>query len=334
MRKNYLTGLRELKASVHLLPDIQLELDEVEKLMVAQAADYHPDLRNAVSVILQSGGKRIRPRIILLIGSMLQAKPQPLVFLATAIEMLHTASLVHDDLIDGSLLRRGIPTLNSKWSPAATVLTGDFLFASASDMAANTETVEIMRLIARCLMTIVDGEINQLFANRCISNAEDYYRRIYAKTASLFETSTHCAAILSTTVEPEIEALRKFGYELGMAFQVIDDILDYTGEESTVGKPVGGDLRQGLITLPLLYYMESHPDDPAVKSLYAGNGIQGEDEIQRLVRCTAESDAITRSHDAAVNFVLKAQENLSVFQDCPEREALLEITRYIIERKK
>ena len=323
-----------MEATVNSIPDIQVSLDEVEKLMVAQASDYHPDLRNAVSVILKSGGKRIRPRIILLIGKMLRAEPKPLVYLATSIEMLHTASLVHDDLIDGSLLRRGIPTLNSKWSPAATVLTGDFLFASASDMASKTKSVEIMRLIARCLMTIVDGEVNQLFTNRCITCVDDYYRRIYAKTASLFETSTHCAAILSTNNQKEVEALQKFGYELGMAFQVIDDILDYTGDESTVGKPVGGDLRQGLITLPLLYYMESNPNDPAVKNLKTSNSIQGEDEIQRLVRCTAESDAIIRAHDAAVNFVHKAQESLYIFQDSPEREALFEITRYIIERNK
>lgn len=323
-----------MEAIVNSIPDIQVSLDEVEKLMVAQASDYHPDLRNAVSVILKSGGKRIRPRIILLIGKMLHAEPQPLVYLATSIEMLHTASLVHDDLIDESLLRRGIPTLNSKWSPAATVLTGDFLFASASDMASKTESVEIMRLIARCLMTIVNGEINQLFSNRCISSVNDYYQRIYAKTASLFETSTHCAAILSTDKQQEIEALQKFGYELGMAFQVIDDILDYTGDESTIGKPVGGDLRQGLITLPLLYYMESHPDDPAVKNLKNSNSIHEEDEIQRLVRCTAESDAIARSHDAAVNFISKAQEKLYFLQDSPEREALFEITRYIIERNK
>ena len=323
-----------MEAIVNSIPDIQVSLDEVEKLMVAQASDYHPDLRNAVSVILKSGGKRIRPRIILLIGKMLHAEPQPLVYLATSIEMLHTASLVHDDLIDESLLRRGIPTLNSKWSPAATVLTGDFLFASASDMASKTKSVEIMRLIARCLMTIVNGEINQLFSNRCISSVNDYYQRIYAKTASLFETSTHCAAILSTDKQQEIEALQKFGYELGMAFQVIDDILDYTGDESTIGKPVGGDLRQGLITLPLLYYMESHPDDPAVKNLKNSNSIHEEDEIQRLVRCTAESDAITRSHDAAVNFIRKAQEKLYFLQDSPEREALFEITRYIIERNK
>ena len=302
--------------------------------MVSQAADYHPDLRNAVSVILKSGGKRIRPRIILLIGNMLNADADRLVYLATSIEMLHTASLVHDDLIDGSLLRRGIPTLNARWSPAATVLTGDFLFASASDMAAKTKSVETMRLIARCLMTIVDGEINQLFSSRCIADVEDYYKRIFAKTASLFETSTHCAALLSTEDSVKVEKLRRFGYELGMAFQIIDDILDYTGDETTVGKPVGGDLRQGLITLPMLYFMQSNPDDPGVKMLLDGNHIQGEDELQRLVSRTAASDAIIRAHNVAADFAGKAEANLMGFRDCAEREALLEITRYIVEREK
>ena len=321
-------------SSVDSLQYLQVELDKVEQLMVTQAADYHPDLRNAVSVILKSGGKRIRPRIILLIGNMLHANPESLVFLASAIEMLHTASLVHDDLIDGSLLRRGIPTLNSRWSPAATVLTGDFLFASASDVAAKTKSVEIMRLIARCLMTIVDGEINQLFSSRCISKVEHYYKRIYAKTASLFETSTHCAAILGTDDQIRVESLRRFGYELGMAFQVIDDILDYTGDETTVGKPVGGDLRQGLITLPMLYFMESNPNDLLVRNLAAGKVIDGEEEIQWMVHRIATSDAISRAHDVAVDFARKAEASLNDFRECPEREALVDITRYIIEREK
>ncbi len=323
-----------MDSTVDTLHNIQIELDKVDELMMAQAEEYHPDLKKAVSVILSSGGKRIRPRIILLIGNMLNANQDLQVKLATAIEMLHTASLVHDDLIDGSLLRRGIPTLNSKWSPAATVLTGDFLFASASDMASKTNSVEVMRLIARCLMTIVNGEIDQLFASRCVANVEDYYRRIYAKTASLFETSTHCAAVLSNVTGRQLESLRKFGYELGMAFQIVDDILDYTGDESTVGKPVGGDLRQGLITLPMIYYMESNPNDPSVANLFAGNCIQGEDEIQRLVASTAGSDAISRAYEVATGFAQKAEANLTEFPVCPEREALIKIARYIIERKK
>ena len=321
-------------SSLDTLQFIQLELDEIEQMMLSQVEEYHPDLKTALSAILSSGGKRIRPRLILLIGRLLKANSELLVILATSIELLHTATLVHDDLIDGSPLRRGIPTLNSKWSPSATVLTGDFLFASALDIASKTNSIKVISLISRCLMTIVNGEVDQLFSGCRIVDTDDYFRRIYAKTASLFETSTHSAAVISNVDARQVELMRRFGYELGMAFQVVDDILDYTGEESTVGKPVGGDLRQGLITLPMLYYMESNPDDPAVQSILAGNCILSENEVQRLVSMVAKSDAILRSHKVAVNFASKAESYIMEFPDTPERDALVEITRYIIDRKK
>jgi len=323
-----------LVASLATLPYIQKGLDTVEQMMLRQVEDYHPDLKSATALILASGGKRIRPRIILLVGSMLNAEFESMVTLATAIEMLHTATLVHDDLIDGSILRRGIPTLNSKWSPAATVLTGDFLFASASDMASKTNSVEVMRLIANTLMTIVNGEVDQLFSNRCITTVEEYYRRIYAKTASLFETSTHTAAVISKVDRRQVEILRKFGYELGMAFQIVDDVLDYVGDESTVGKPVGGDLRQGLVTLPMLYYMQSYPNDPAVLKLSSGLCIQEEDEFERLVTEIPKSDAITNSQKNAAEFARRAEHCIMEFPDTPERDALVAMTRYIIERQK
>ena len=199
--------------------------------MLSQAENYHPDLSAALSLLLASGGKRIRPRIILLIGSLFNAPKDTLITLAASIELLHTATLVHDDLIDEALFRRGVPTLNSKWSPAATVLTGDFVFASAAHLASLTNSIEVMALFSKTLQTIVNGEVNQLFSSRCNTSKEDYYRRIYSKTASLFETSTHTAGIISQVPPKQVEILRKFGYELGMAFQIIDDILDYKGDQ-------------------------------------------------------------------------------------------------------
>lgn len=313
---------------------LQEGLETVEHLMRSQIEDYHPDLRAATELIMSSGGKRIRPRIILLIGRLLDANYESLVTLATSIEMLHTATLVHDDLIDCSLLRRGIPTLNSKWSPTATVLTGDFLFASASDMASEMNSVEVMRLFSRSLMTIINGEINQFFMNRCSTDIEKYYYLIYAKTASLFETSTHAAAVISDVDAQQIELLRKFGYELGMAFQIVDDILDYTGTETTIGKPIGGDLRQGLITLPMLYYIKMNPDDPAIQRLTSGKCIQDDDDIQRLLLTIPKSDAIEKAQKDAEGFTRRAETCIMNFPDKPERDALVEMTRYIIERKK
>jgi geranylgeranyl pyrophosphate synthase len=327
-------GRTKLELTLKSLPHIQQGLDQVEKLMLAQAEDYHPDLKAALSVILSSGGKRIRPTIILLLGSLLNARNDLLITLATSIELLHTATLVHDDLIDGSILRRGIPTLNSKWSPAATVLTGDFVFACAAHMASKTNSNEVMRLFSQTLMTIVNGEVNQLFTSKCIASLEDYYRRIYAKTASLFETSTHATAIISQVDDCKTEILRKFGYELGMAFQIVDDVLDYTGNQSTVGKPVGGDLRQGLVTLPMLYYIEEHPEDQSVQALQQGHCIKSEDEVDRLVKLITESPVIQKSMDEAENFAARAQKYLLELPDSPERNSLQKINEFTISRRK
>src|SRR4030043_2266820 len=181
----------------------------VEERMRTQADGHHAAVSAALHHLLSSGGKRIRVVVTLLTGKMLGADPDKLVTLAAAIESLHTATLVHDDLIDGALIRRGIPTLNAQWSPAATVLTGDFIFAKAAKLAAQTGSVNVMQIFAETLATIVNGEITQMFSSKWVVNREDYYRRIYAKTASLFEASTTTAAILSNVGEQVIKIVKQ-----------------------------------------------------------------------------------------------------------------------------
>lgn len=319
-------------ATIQIPSHIQAEIDLVERNMLLQADGFHSDLQDALKALISSGGKRIRPLIIILISKMLNSSSKQIINLATAIELLHTATLVHDDLIDGSLLRRGVPTLNSKWSPAATVLTGDFLFSCSATIASRSENFEVIELFSKTLTVIVNGEINQLFSSHCNTSKEDYYQRIYAKTASLFETSAKCAAILSNTSKEDIERLRKFGYSLGMAFQIIDDILDYTGDQLKVGKPVGGDLRQGLITLPMLYYILENPTDRAVTRILDGKCITDEDEIDRIVRTVAKGPAIEKAIEEAKSYVVQAKECLQPFNDCHEKEVLLNLTSYTIER--
>lgn len=320
--------------STHLptLPSILNGIDSVEKLMLSQAENYHPDLSAALSILLSSGGKRIRPRIILLLGSLFNAPKDTLITLAASIELLHTATLVHDDLIDEALFRRGVPTLNSKWSPAATVLTGDFVFASAAYLASLTNSIEVMSLFSKTLMNIVNGEVNQLFSSRCNTSKEDYYRRIYAKTASLFETSTHTAGIISQLPPQQVELLRKFGYELGMAFQIVDDILDYRGDQSVIGKPVGGDLRQGLFTLPILCYMENQPDDKNIINILNRDCIVDDTAIHQLVTDVANSSAIDNAMAEARLFCERANQCLMQLPDSPERAELIQITAYIVDR--
>ena len=304
----------------------------VEERMRAQADGHHPTMGAALHHLLTSGGKRIRVIVTLLTGKMLGAEPERLITLAAAIESLHTATLVHDDLIDGALIRRGIPTLNAQWSPAATVLTGDFIFAKAAKLAADTESIEVMKLFSETLATIVNGEITQLFSSKWVANRENYYRRIYAKTASLFETSTTSAALLSNVGNDVVRIVKSFGYEIGMAFQIIDDILDFTSEQTTMGKPVASDLRQGLITLPALYYLETHPDDAEMKDILESNFCD-ENCINLLLSSIRKSGAIDQAHEEARQSVRRGLKELTKLPASPERKALEDLAVYIVDRE-
>jgi geranylgeranyl pyrophosphate synthase len=300
--------------------------------MRAQAdGSSHPDLRAALEHLMSAGGKRVRPTVVMLTGNMLGARREQLATLGAAIEMLHTATLVHDDLIDGSLLRRGTPTLNARWSPAATVLTGDFLFARAAKLAAETNHLPLMKLFAETLAVIVNGELTQLFAAKGLIDRKNYYRRIYAKTASLFELSALGPAMVATEDEEARAALKAYGYETGMAFQIVDDVLDFSGEEGTLGKPVGSDLLGGLVTLPAIYYAERHPDDPDV-NLLAEGGWGNQDRMEHLVRSIQRSNAIHHAQQEAEEHIESALRALEPFDHSVEREALESLARYTVNR--
>lgn len=311
---------------------VQNELKEVEELIRLQVKDLHPDLMNALEIILSAGGKRIRPTIILLLGRLLNAPYEPILHTAASIELLHTATLVHDDLIDGSLLRRGKPTLNSRWSAPATVLTGDLMFACAARLADKIKSFEAMEVFAQTLIIMVNGEITQLLSSPCKVDREEYHQRIFAKTASLFESSTRIPAMISDLDVNQVEEMGLFGRELGMAFQVVDDILDYTGEQVELGKPVGSDLRQGLITLPAIIYIENHPEDPDAQTLLAGKCLE-EEAVDRLINSILSSDAIERAYQEACLYIQSAIRRLRTRQECPERKVLEDIANYIVARK-
>jgi len=319
-------------STVTFTTPVQEQIKLVEERIRAQADDNHPDLRAALEHLLSSGGKRVRPTVVLLVGNMLGGTEDRLVTVGAAIELLHTATLVHDDLIDGSLLRRGMPTLNARWSPAATVLTGDFLFARAAKLAAEADHLPLMRYFAQTLATIVEGELTQLFTSRGLINRKNYYQRIYAKTASLFEMSARAGALLSMVDDEVVETMRGFGYETGMAFQIVDDILDFTGDQRAVGKPLGSDLLQGLVTLPAIYYAETNPDDQDVLLLSEG-GWGNQDRMERLVNSIRNSDAIQKSMQEAEGFIKRAREKLASLHSGIERSALEDLAKYIIDRR-
>jgi len=311
---------------------VQKGLQEVETLLRSQTNGAHPDLGTALEHLLASGGKRIRPALGLLTAQMLGAPHDELITLAAAVELLHTATLVHDDLIDGALMRRGNPTLNARWSPPATVLTGDFIFARAAKLAADTKHLPLMKLYAETLAVIVNGEWTQLFTARGLTSRENYYKRIYAKTASLIEMTTRAAAMISPVDDSVVESMRVYGYNLGMAFQIVDDVLDFTGDQAEVGKPVGSDLLQGLVTLPAIYYSEAHPDDPDVICLTSGSYSEHE-RMERLVLAVRKSSGVNKSLDEAQGFIQKALKPLAGMPDGVERQALEDLANYTVTRK-
>jgi geranylgeranyl pyrophosphate synthase len=320
-------------SSVTFFTSVQDQLHFVEQRIRDQAGEeHHPDLRSALEHLLSAGGKRIRPTLGLLVGNMLGAPEEKLITLGASVELLHTATLVHDDLIDGALLRRGMPTLNARWSPAATVLTGDFLFARAAKLAAETDYLPLMKLFSETLATIVNGELTQMFSARGVIKRNNYYERIYAKTASLFEMSALAAAMVATEDEATRESTKVFGYEVGMAFQIVDDILDFTGDQSTVGKPIGSDLLNGLVTLPAIYFAEANPRNVDVLSLPEG-GWKDTARVQRLVDAIRQSRAIEQSMEEARQAVRRALSSLEDAPASPEKDALEDLANFIVDRK-
>ncbi len=311
---------------------IQANIKVMENLIRQQANDYDPNILSALDILMNSGGKRIRPMITLMVGHMLNAPIDRLISLAASIELLHTATLVHDDLIDGAMLRRGTPTLNSKWSASATVLTGDFLFASAAKLAADTNSVAVMKLFARTLMIIVNGEITQQLSSKCELDHSNYMKRIYSKTASLFEAATTTAALLGQGENKYLDDIQNFGRNIGISFQIIDDILDFTSETSTIGKPVGSDLRQGLVTLPVLYYADIHPEDEDLISFLDGTCLDDPRHVERLVTAIRNSPAIDRSKQEAKSFLDQGLSKLHNLPECGFRNGLEDLAITIVER--
>ena len=314
-----------------ILDSIREDLQRVEETLRTLPMIDFGVVEEAVGHLLDSGGKRIRPTLTLLASRLYAADVDQVISLAAAVEMLHTATLVHDDVIDGSLLRRGSPTLNATWTPGATILVGDYLFSRAADLAARTDNVRVMQIFARTLMTISTGELRQLFETGSRVTRESYNRRIYAKTASMFELATEAAGVLMRAPADQIGVLKDFGRDLGMAFQIIDDVLDFTGEKSQMGKPVGSDLLQGIVTLPAIYYVEAHPDDERIGDLLR-NGRRDEPQVHGIVESVRRSDAIGATLSEARRYVQRSQRALRYLPDSNARQAMWDLAEHVINR--
>ena len=306
---------------------MQPDLLRVASRVEQAAAVEFPVVSSLVLELVRAGGKRLRPLVLLLAGRGYTPDPEVLTTAAAGIELLHTASLVHDDTVDRASLRRGVPTLNSMLSAGSVIMLGDYLFAQSAILAAATESPRAVSIFASTLADICDGQLREIFnAHRLEQSRADYERRIYGKTASLFAGAAEMGALLSRAPEDHIQAMRAYGSDIGLAFQVMDDILDLREGTQELGKPAGNDLRQGTVTLPTMIYADKlTPGSPAEELLRrVVEGTETSDAaFDEVVSQIRASTALDEATEVAVEFTNRAKQHIQICPD-PETRDMLE----------
>lgn len=308
------------------------DLEEVEYCLQGAAQVDDHLLAELLKYAVAGSGKRLRPAFTLLCGKFYHYDPALLVPMAAAVELLHTATLAHDDIVDHSPVRRGKPTVSHAFGENRALLLGDYLFAKAGRLCADTDNLRVIKLFAQTLMTISGGEVRQTAFVFDLKTAQDYYFSwISAKTACLFCLACESGAILGQSPEEAITALRNYGHNLGMAFQIVDDVLDFVGEQGEVGKPVGSDLAEGAVTLPSILYAESHPDDDLIKTMVASKDAR---DVAQAVDKIKNSPAIEKCLDIAADFCSRACRATEQLPDSVFRSSLVDLANYVTERRR
>ena len=312
---------------------VEQDITKVEDWLKSVSKVDFPWLAELLAYSLENEGKRIRPALTLLSGKFYNYDLSSLIPIAAAVELMHTATLVHDDAIGKSMVRRGRPTVNTVWSEEIAILLGDYLFAKAGEFCTDTQNLYVVRLFTQTLQVISAGEINQAFnAFNLEQTREDYLQRISNKTASLFALSTESGAVLSQTPEKGVQALREYGYNLGIAFQIVDDVLDYTSTEEEMGKPIGSDLAQGTLTLPAMLLLERYPEDNPVKKIFQDK--DKEENIKLALELVRNSSIVQECYQIASEYCSRACQNLQWLPDNPTHQALTELASYVVARRK
>jgi len=318
-----------------LYAPVARDLADVEANFKALAEFWHvefPELHDMLRHILV-GGKILRPALTFMSGRCIDGATGKILNMATANELMHIATLVHDDAIDRADTRRGRLTINKLWGTEKAILLGDFLFARAGEFAASTDNLRVTKLFSQTLGIIAVGELRQ--ARDIYSpaqNMEGYLQRIAGKTAALLKMSAESGAILAGGTEGQIQALAGYGYDLGLAFQIVDDILDFIGTEEELGKPVGSDLRQGTVTLPAILAMKRQPTSNPISDFLAGRS--REENFRRAIDLIKESGVIDESYCYAVSYSDKAIELLNTLPPSACREGLKGLASYLVRRRR
>lgn len=289
-------------------------------------------LRRMLDHALEARGKRLRPALVLLSGNMGDYNLNKLVPLGAAIELLHTASLIHDDVVDGASSRRGRPTTNAVFDNALTVLLGDYVFANAAEMVTRTGSLPVTRLFALALMKMTSGELDQDAAAFDVSkDIQHYLWRIGGKTAALFANATEGGAMLANMDPQVVAAMRTFGYSLGMAFQIVDDVLDFVGDEAVLGKPVGSDLLEGTITLPGLLFLERNPRENPVKRFITAKRDR-DARLKEALDAIRASGAIEDTMGIARDYIRRGQDAIADLPSSEAKDCMMELGSYILTR--
>lgn len=308
--------------------DLDLLTENLKNLIGAR----HPILYAAAEHLFGARGKRVRPAIVLLVskatmpGHELTPRHRRL---AEITEMIHTASLVHDDVVDESDIRRGVPTVHTSFGNRIAVLAGDFLFAQSSWYLANLDNLEVVKLLSQVIMDLAEGEIQQSL-NRFSTNLsiESYLEKSYYKTASLLANSSKAAAVLSDVSPSLTEALYGYGRHIGLAFQIVDDILDFTGSTEELGKPAGSDLKDGNLTAPVLYALEEKPSlEVLIEREFAQPG-----DLEQAISFIKDSQGIERSRALAKHHSKSAIDCLKELPPSPSRQVLVKLADYVLSR--
>lgn len=308
--------------------DLRLLTDNLKQLVGAR----HPILYAAAEHLFSVKGKRVRPAIVLLI-SRTTMPDQNITLkhrrLAEITEMIHTASLVHDDVVDDAEMRRGVPTVHSLFNNRVAVLAGDFLFAQSSWYLANLDNLEVVKLLSQVIMDLAEGEIQQGL-NRFDTglSIEAYLEKSYYKTASLIANSSKAAGVLSGVSTQQAEDLYNYGRHVGLAFQIVDDILDFTGVTEELGKPAASDLKSGNLTAPTLYALEEKPSlEALIEREFAQEG-----DLEQALTLIRDSSGIQRSRELASYHAQQAVKYIEPFQACESRQVLIDLADYVLSR--
>jgi octaprenyl-diphosphate synthase len=285
--------------------------------------------------LLLSGGKRIRPILLLLTAKLAGYSGERIFPLSAMIEFMHTATLLHDDVIDHSHLRRGHPTVNSRWGSALSILVGDFLYAKAMTLVVDDGDPQILKEITRVTMTMTEGQVMETLriGDTSLTGAE-YRQIIRQKTAALFGACCYIGGVLGGLPAERSEGLRRFGITFGSAFQLVDDALDFTGKEQRLGKPVGSDLREGKVTLPVIITLQhASPDEAAIIDRFVRGDDRSPEAFQDIVALIQKYNGIEYALREAEGFVEQAELELQGFADGPAYDLLMELADFIVKRE-